>query len=67
MAEQAAAAEGKTIKIKLVKSPIGYDETQKRTVKALGLRHLHQVVVRPDNPAVRGMVYAVRHMLEVSE
>ena len=67
MAEQVAATAGKTIKIKLVKSPIGYDETQKRTVKALGLRHLHQVVERPDNPAVRGMVYAVRHLLEVSE
>jgi len=68
MAEQATAATaGKTIWIKLVKSPIGYNETQKRTVRAIGLRRLHQVVERPDNPAVRGMVYAVRHLLEVSE
>jgi large subunit ribosomal protein L30 len=67
MAEPAVATAGKTIKIKLVKSAIGYDETQKRTVKALGLRRLHQVVERPDNPAVRGMVNAIRHLLEVSE
>jgi large subunit ribosomal protein L30 len=67
MAEQVTAQAGKTIKIKLVKSPIGYNETQKKTVKALGLTRMNQVIERPDNPAVRGMVNAVRHLVEVTE
>ena len=67
MAEQNAQAAGKTIKIKWVRSAIGYNIAQKRTIKALGLTHLHQVVERPDNPAVRGMVNAVQHLVEVSE
>lgn len=64
MAEQEQA---KMIRIKLVRSPIGYTENQKRTVKALGLHKLNQVVEKPDNPAVRGMIGTVAHMLEVSE
>ncbi len=65
MAEQQQAA--KTIRIKLVRSPIGYTENQKRTGAALGLSKLNQVVEKPDNPAVRGMIGTVAHMLEVSE
>lgn len=64
MAEQQQA---KVIRIKLVRSPIGYTENQKRTVKALGLRKLNQVVEKEDSPAVRGMINTVSHMLEVSE
>lgn len=67
MAEQQAQATGKTIKITLVRSAIGYNEDQKRTVKALGLTKLHQTVERPDNPAVRGMVNAIQHLVEVTE
>lgn len=71
MAEQQTQApsltSGKTLKIKLVRSPIGYNEDQKRTVKALGLTRMHQVVERPDNPAIRGMVNAVQHLVEVTE
>jgi len=65
MAEQQQAA--KTIWIKLVRSPIGYTENQKRTVAALGLSKLNQVVEKPDNAAVRGMISTVAHMLEVRE
>ncbi len=50
-----------------MRSPIGYTESQKRTVIALGLSKLNQVVEKPDNPAVRGMIGTVAHMLEVSE
>ena len=64
MVEQKQA---KVIRIKLVRSPIGYTENQKRTVKALGLRKLNQVVEKEDSPAVRGMINTVSHMLEVSE
>lgn len=68
MAKQAdAAVSGKTIKIKLVRSPIGYEVNQKQTVQALGLRRMNQVVEQPDNPAIRGMVNTVRHLVEVSE
>lgn len=55
------------LQIKLVRSPIGYNVRQKRTVRALGLRKLNQVVVRPDNPSVRGMVESVKHLVEVDE
>ena len=67
MAEQQTQVTGKTIKIKLVRSAIGYNEAQKKTVKALGLTRLHQVVERPDNPAIRGMINAVQHLVEVTE
>jgi large subunit ribosomal protein L30 len=67
MVEQNAPDTGKTIKIKWVRSAIGYNEAQKRTIKALGLNRLHQVVERPDNPAVRGMVNTVQHLVEVTE
>lgn len=49
------------------KSAIGYKEDQKRTIKALGLRHLNHSVERPDNPSVRGMVLKVAHMVTVEE
>lgn len=63
----AETQQAKVIRIKLVRSPIGYTENQKRTVKALGLRKLNQVVEKEDSPAVRGMINTVSHMLEVSE
>ncbi|MEZ4674129.1 MAG: 50S ribosomal protein L30 [Caldilineaceae bacterium] len=55
----------KTIEITLVKSPIGYTKRQKATVKALGLNKLHQTVEKEDTPAIRGMINAVSHLLEV--
>lgn len=57
----------KMLQITLVRSPIGYNWRQKRTVQALGLRRMHQTVVRPDNPAVRGMVAAIPHLVQVEE
>jgi large subunit ribosomal protein L30 len=57
----------KTIQIKLSKSPIGFNKRQKATVKALGLSKLHQVVEKEDTPAIRGMVTAVVHLVEVTE
>lgn len=59
--------EAKTIKIKLVRSPIGAPDKHKRIVRALGLRKLNQVVERPDSPAFRGMVAKVPHLLAVVE
>lgn len=48
-----------------VKSGIGYNETQKRTLKALGLRRLNQGVVHEDSLSVRGMINKVRHLVKV--
>jgi large subunit ribosomal protein L30 len=55
------------LKITLIKSPIGQKQNQKDTVRALGLRKMHQTVVRPDNPQMRGMVFTVQHLVRVEE
>ena len=52
------------IQIKQVRSAIGRTKTQKRTLEALGLKKLHQVVEHDDTPAILGMVAAVNHLLE---
>ena len=57
----------KDLRVTLVRSPIGYSERQKRTVKALGLRRLNQSVEHVDRPEVRGMIERVRHLLQVEE
>lgn len=55
------------LRITYTKSMIGYRRSQKETMRALGLRKLHQSVIRPDNPAVRGMIFKVQHLVEVEE
>ncbi len=57
----------KRLRVTLVRSPIGYNIRQKRTVWALGLRHMQQVVEKPDTPAVRGMLAKVAHLVQVEE
>lgn len=53
------------LSITQVKSGIGAPRQIRRTLEALGLRH-QRTVVKPDNPAIRGMVFHVRHLVEVS-
>ena len=55
----------KSLKITLIKSPIGYSTRQKNTVRALGLRRMGQTVEHSDTPAIRGMVDKVSHLIEV--
>ena len=55
------------IQIKQVKSRIGRPERQKRTLDALGLRKMNQVVVHNATPDIMGMVNKVRHLVEVTE
>ena len=55
------------LKITLVKSPIGAIPKQRATVEALGLRKLNKAVEMPDNEAVRGMIWHVRHLVKVEE
>ncbi len=58
---------GKTLRVTLVRSPIGYTKDQKATVRALGLRRMHQTVEHQDTPALRGMLTKVIHLLKVEE
>jgi large subunit ribosomal protein L30 len=60
-------AESSTIRLELVRSPIGGTERQRATVKALGLRKLHQVVEHADSPVTRGMVQKVAHLVRIVE
>ena len=55
----------KTIRIKWVRSGIGFTRHQKAIVRSLGLGKLNQVVVRPDTPQIRGIVASVPHLLEI--
>ncbi|OGO09094.1 MAG: 50S ribosomal protein L30 [Chloroflexi bacterium RBG_13_66_10] len=61
------AAKSKVLRITLVRSPIGYAKRQKRTVRALGLRHINQTVEQADSPVVRGMIAKISHLLRVEE
>ena len=54
-----------TIKIKQIKSKIGYPVDQKRTLEALGLRKIGHVVEKEDTPAIRGMIRKVHHLVNV--
>jgi len=58
---------GKQLKLTLVRSPIGYEKSQKETVRALGLRRMNVSVVCEDSPVVRGMITKVIHLLKVEE
>lgn len=57
----------KVVKVKLVKSPYGRKPNQCKTLKALGLSKVNQVVTKADNEAVRGMIATVSHLVEVVE
>jgi large subunit ribosomal protein L30 len=58
---------GKILRVTLVRSPIGYCKDQKRTVRALGLRRMNQTVEHTDNPALRGMLNKIIHLLRIEE
>ena len=55
------------LKVTLVKSTIGAIPKQVKTVEALGLNKLNKTVELPDNDAVRGMSFKVRHLVKVEE
>lgn len=55
------------LRITLVKSPIGSLPKHRQTIRALGLRKMHQTVEKDDNAAIRGMVGAVGHMIRLEE
>jgi large subunit ribosomal protein L30 len=55
----------KTLKVTLVKSPIGCKSDHRATVLGLGLKKLHQVRELEDTPAVRGMITKVQYLVRV--
>ena len=69
MAKKAAPkkAAARRLKVTLVKSTIGFNETQAKTVQGMGLRKIRHTVELPDTPETRGMILKVRHLVEVQE
>ena len=61
------AKKNKKVRVTLVKSPIGFSKDQKRTVTALGLNKLNSSHELPDNEAVRGMIFKIKHLVRVEE
>lgn len=57
----------KILRVTLVRSPIGFDKSQKRTVKALGLRRLNETVEHVDSPSIQGMIAKIKHLVSVEE
>ena len=57
----------KTIKVTLIKSPIGFDKGQGKIVEALGFKKLGQTRVLPDNNCIRGSIFKVKHLVKVEE
>ncbi|OLC15246.1 MAG: 50S ribosomal protein L30 [Candidatus Rokubacteria bacterium 13_1_40CM_69_27] len=56
----------KKLKLQLTRSLIGLSPKQEATVRALGLRHINQVVVHEDTATIRGMIAKVPHVLRVN-
>ena len=54
-----------TVKVKLVRSPIGCKESHRATVRGLGLRKMHSVSELQDTPAVRGMINKISYLVAV--
>lgn len=57
----------KTVKVTLVKSPIGFKKNQAAIVQSLGLRRLRHTVAIADTPETRGMIFKVRHLVTVED
>jgi len=56
-----------TIKVRQIKSGIGFEKGQKATLRGLGFRRLNQVVELEDTAAIRGMVNKIRHLVKIEE
>jgi large subunit ribosomal protein L30 len=63
----AAKSKGAVIRVRQVRSGIGFEKSQKATLKALGLGKIGRTRELPDNPQVRGMVKKIPHLVEIVE
>jgi large subunit ribosomal protein L30 len=59
-------AEAGTLAVKQIRSEIGHSETMRRTLRSLGLRHHQQTVRLANSASIRGMLFKVRHLVEVT-
>jgi len=62
-----AKAKTKRLRIKQVRSTIGRKKDQGATIRALGLKRINDVVEQDDTPVIRGMIFKVKHLIEVEE
>jgi large subunit ribosomal protein L30 len=62
-----AAAAGKMLRVKQVRSVVGYNKKQREVVRGLGLRRIGHSVEVIDHPAMRGMIHKVRHIVVVEQ
>ena len=60
-------AEPKQLRVTQIRSGVGRPEVHKRTLRALGFLRHQQTIIKQDNPAIRGMLFQVRHMVRVEE
>jgi len=65
MANQRTDSKGGTVKVTLIKSPIGFNRNQLAVVRGLGLRRIRHTVELKDTADTRGMIHKVRHLVEV--
>ena len=63
--ERTDSKQGGTVKVTLVRSPIGFKDNQEKVVRGLGLRRIRHTVELKDSPAIRGMIHKVRHLVTV--
>ena len=66
-AKGASKGASRTVKVTLLRSPIGFNKTQGDTVLSMGLRRIRHTVELADTPETRGMILKVRHLVEVAE
>jgi len=59
-------AKAGALEVKQIRSSIGHPETMRRTLRALGIRHHQQVIRVANTAAIRGMLFKVRHLVEVT-
>ncbi len=57
----------KTFKVKLIRSLIGCNPSQRATIKGLGLRKINSEAVVKDTPSSRGMIFRIQHLIEVQK
>ena len=67
MPNQRTDTKGSTVKVTLVKSPIGFKNSQATVIRGLGLRRIRHTVELKDTPATRGMIHKVKHLVEVED
>ena len=63
----AQAPAARKLRVSLIRSTIGFNETQAKTVEGMGLRRIRHTVELLDTPATRGMIHKVRHLVVVQE